>query len=396
MIKKVVTLLCMQLALCCTSFAANYLTFTAEKDSSAFSIEDHDIKSNIFYSLDNGKTWNKLTDQPVKLAKGDRALLKGTGPNQKPSWRNYSTFKMEGSIAASGSVMSLVDRNGEGETIPYAYCFYRLFENCTRLTQAPELPATTLATACYGRMFSGCTSLTQAPKLPATTLAEGCYEWMFSGCTSLTKTPGLPATTLATSCYVRMFSGCTSLTQAPELPATTLAESCYNAMFSRCYSLRQAPELPATTLAEECYMGMFSGCTSLTQAPKLPATRLADHCYAGMFNECTSLTQTPKLPATTLAEWCYYDMFQECTSLTKASELPATTLADYCYTYMFSGCTKLSRIKVAFTDWGTDTDYWVEDVAKHGTFICPKKLPTEYGENSIPEGWKIVNEDFNK
>ena len=35
------------------------ITFTAEEDNSSFCIEDHNIKSNIFYSLDNGKTWNK-------------------------------------------------------------------------------------------------------------------------------------------------------------------------------------------------------------------------------------------------------------------------------------------------------------------------------------------------
>ena len=34
-------------------------------------------------------------------------------------------------------------------------------------------------------MFFGCTSLTQAPALPATTLAIGCYSSMFWGCTGL-------------------------------------------------------------------------------------------------------------------------------------------------------------------------------------------------------------------
>ena len=106
--KKIFILLFTQLALCCTTFSANYLTFTAEEDNSSFSIEDHDIKSNIFYSLNNGKTWNQLTDQPVKLAKGDRALLKGGKPDKKPTWIIYSNFKMTGLIAASGSVMSLV------------------------------------------------------------------------------------------------------------------------------------------------------------------------------------------------------------------------------------------------------------------------------------------------
>ena len=34
-------------------------------------------------------------------------------------------------------------------------------------------------------MFTGCTSLTQAPALPAMTLADFCYRSMFQGCTSL-------------------------------------------------------------------------------------------------------------------------------------------------------------------------------------------------------------------
>ena len=60
-----------------------------------------------------------------------------------------------------------------------------MFNRCTSLTKAPELPATTLATKCYHGMFNGCKSLIQAPALPATTLAEYCYYRMFYGCTSL-------------------------------------------------------------------------------------------------------------------------------------------------------------------------------------------------------------------
>ena len=61
-----------------------------------------------------------------------------------------------------------------------------MFSNCTGLTKAPELPATTLAKSCYGYMFRGCTGLTKAPELPATTLAERCYHFMFRGCKGLT------------------------------------------------------------------------------------------------------------------------------------------------------------------------------------------------------------------
>ena len=157
----------------------------------------------------------------------------------------------------------------------------------------------TMSNHCYNSMFSNCTSLTQAPELPATTLATGCYNSMFEGCTALTKAPALPATTLANNCYNSMFQGCTSLTQAPALPATTLANGCYHFMFSGCISLTKAPALPATTLASGCYEAMFQGCTALIQVPELPVTTLEKRCYLSMFDSCTSL----KLSTTQTGEY---------------------------------------------------------------------------------------------
>ncbi len=402
----------------------NYLTFTAEEDSSSFGLVNKNNSPDVWYSLDGGKSWNALEDSAlVMLAhKGDTALLRGYNTNGlSRSLQSYSYFTMAGKMAASGSVMSLIDGMGLSTEIPRIYCFYNLFSGCEGLTQSPELPATILTQLCYYRMFSGCTSLTQVPSLPATTLDYSCYESMFSGCTSLTQAPKLPATTLAGTCYCEMFLGCTSLAQAPALSATTLADRCYRSMFEGCASLTQAPALPATTLADGCYESMFSDCTSLTQAPALPATILDGGCYRRMFSGCTSLTQVPALPATTLdfecyrlmfskcaslaqapalpattlANNCYYSMFSGCTSLTQAPELPATTLAYRCYYGMFSGCTSLSEISVSFEDWQDDdfrtapTSGWLSDVAPTGTFICPKELPLEYRESRIPKGWTV-------
>ena len=205
----------------------------------------------------------------------------------------------------------------------------------------------TMANNCYKYMFQGCTSLISAPELPTTTLSKSCYSSMFDGCTALTQAPALPATTLADYCYNSMFQGCTSLISAPELPATTLADYCYNSMFDGCTALTQAPALPATTLSNGCYSFMFRGCTALTQAPALPATTLAIYCYSSMFYGCTALTQAPALPATTLSSDCYGSMFDGCTALTQAPALPATTLSKSCYSFMFRGCTslKLSSVK---------------------------------------------------
>ena len=78
-------------------------------------------------------------------------------------------------VICSGNIETLLDhaKATVGLHPPMiAYCFASLFEGCTQLRSAPELPATTLTTGCYYYMFGSCTGLTNAPALPATTLAE--------------------------------------------------------------------------------------------------------------------------------------------------------------------------------------------------------------------------------
>ena len=58
-----------------------------------------------------------------------------------------------------------------------------MFYNCSSLTTAPKLPATTLASQCYYGMFENCTSLTTAyVKAAYTNLNDEC-DRMFNGCT---------------------------------------------------------------------------------------------------------------------------------------------------------------------------------------------------------------------
>ena len=272
-------------------------------------------------------------------------------------------------------------------------CYQSMFRGCSKLTVAPTLPTTTLAESCYSSMFMDCSSLTTAPELPLTTLATGCYSGMFHGCTSLTTAPALPATTLTGHCYENMFRGCTSLTTAPELPATTMQYGCYYGMFHGCTSLTTAPTLPATTLDNECYKYMFYGCTSLTTAPALPATTLANYCYNYMFQNCKSLTTAPALPATTLTNSCYDGMFQDCTSLTSAPALPATTLAEYCYNNMFNGCSNLNKVLTYADDISTSncTTNWLNNVASSGTlYNAGSAVYTTDNPSGIPTGWTEV------
>ena len=278
-----------------------YVTFTANGEQKFKMTTDGNYTiSGLQYSVNNGKWENVVVDKEVTFGGTNGDLrLRGTNINGTASeWYARSTIKFTEAnvnVACTGDIRTLLDWRNYNivETNNAKFCY--LFENCSVLTTAPELPATKLAEHCYASMFSGCTSLTSAPKLPAIELAKFCYRYMFFGCTSLTAASELPATKLAGDCYNYMFSGCTSLTSAPKLPATELENYCYSSMFSGCTSLTSAPELPATKLADNCYSNMFYGCTSLTAAPKLSAIELARACYCKMFYGCENLLSVTML-----------------------------------------------------------------------------------------------------
>ena len=188
------------------------------------------------------KTWDGNAIASGKIENNHCIYLRGTGNSKITGGVGNTAWNITGTnIACNGDIDRLLD---------YA------------AVRSGKRPA--MANSCYANMFRNCTSLTTAPSLPATTLANRCYAYMFFGCTSLTTAPlSLPATTLTNSCYASMFRNCTSLTTAPSLPATTLADSCYDYMFCGCTSLTAAPSLPATTLKGYCYYSMFDGCTKI-------------------------------------------------------------------------------------------------------------------------------------
>ena len=221
----------------------DYLCFTAEQAGStvAMAVNGTPTKGQAFeYSTDE-TNWSVFTPgtTTITLANvGNKVYFRGDNTTVGESNSIYYKFVMSGKIAASGNIMSLLDKTCQSTRISNNYCYNHMFYNCTSLTTAPALPATTLETYCYNYMFYNCKSLTTAPALPATNLASRCYSYMFQNCTSLTTAPALPATTLTSSCYNSMFQGCKSLTTAPALPATTLASSCYGYMFYNCTRLQ--------------------------------------------------------------------------------------------------------------------------------------------------------------
>lgn len=279
-----------------------YVTFTAEQPQTFKMTVKNSYKiSGLQYSVNFDDWKDVVADEVVEFGE-DKGDLRLRGKNNQngtaASGTNYSqiSFGNDVNVACTGDIRTLLDYENYENVATWYAKFCSLFNGCTQLTAAPELPAEILAVYCYTNMFRGCTSLEKAPDLPAMTLAPNCYQWMFYGCEKLNEAPKLEAKSLERDCYNGMFFGCTSLTTAPDLPATKLAISCYTSMFNKCSKLETGPkELPATELKENCYNNMFGSCTSLKTVPDLPATTLAKGCYSSMFFGCNNLSSVTML-----------------------------------------------------------------------------------------------------
>ena len=390
--------------------APPYVTFMADEEQTFIMSAKNSYKiPGLEYSVNNG-TWKKVVTGEAVTFGGSKGTLSLRGKNNlegtSKQYGGYSqiSFGNTVDVACTGDIRTLLDYTNYKDVATGSARFSQLFENCTQLTSAPDLPAKTLADGCYSYMFSGCSKLETGPKeLPAITLADNCYSYMFYGCSKLETGPKeLPATTLAESCYMgmfrdctnlknvpdelpaktmfkncylNMFTGCISLEGGPKLPATTLAENCYKNMFEGCTKLKTAPELKAMSLKESCYFSMFWGCASLTAAPDLPATELAENCYAVMFRGCKNLKTGPvNLPALKLATKCYDSMFFNCSSLQTAPDLPATELAEYCYNGMFCGCKNLSSVKMLAPSAQIKSVGFLSWLSSAGTSAASRKL----------------------
>ena len=280
-----------------------YVTFKAEQPQTFKMTVKNSYKiSGLQYSV-NFDDWKDVVADKVVEFGGDKGDLRLRGKNNLKgtagSGTNYSKISFDDvdvNVACTGDIRTLLDYENYENVETWHAKFCSLFNGCTQLTAAPELPAEILAVYCYANMFRGCTSLEKAPDLPAMTLAPNCYQWMFYGYIKLKEAPKLEARSLEEACYNGMFYGCTSLTTAPDLPATKLAISCYTSMFNKCSNLETGPkELPATELKENCYNNMFGSCTSLNTVPKLPVSKLVKGCYSSMFFGCNNLSSVTML-----------------------------------------------------------------------------------------------------
>ena len=138
------------------------ITFTGETSDFTLKAQYKEWNGTVEYSTDHN-TWTVWNGTAVSSS-GKKLYLRGTG-NTKFYTSNGARFVLSAKAACSGNIQTLLEYSNPSMNIPTSHCYREMFSDCTNLTQAPELPATTLANLCYYYMFGGCTSLTTAPAL---------------------------------------------------------------------------------------------------------------------------------------------------------------------------------------------------------------------------------------
>ena len=152
-----------------------------------------DVKASVQYSTKNNNirisrdymTWNDYNSgDSITLYPAERLYIKS---DYVKDTGLHSRFEFKGDGAqfrARGNIASLIYGTNDAYVNKYTsteeYCYYRMFFSCISLTQAPELPATTLVTRCYGSMFQACTKLNYVKCLATDTSATDCTNiWLY-------------------------------------------------------------------------------------------------------------------------------------------------------------------------------------------------------------------------
>ena len=293
---------------------------------------------------------------------------------------NYHYFTMAGEIKAENDLTYLFSSTGGVDTIAEYGC-YKMFSNCSALTEMPDLSATNIGANGYANMFEGCTKLKTIKSLNATTLANYSYKEMFKNCSGLiiSETSGenqflsMPAGA-PSNAGDNMFLGTGGrFTGTPTasnsyfynatMPATTMLRfTAQEANSSITLNKKGTPtelQLEYRTNTNTTWQNYTLG-TQINLANINDWVEMRNRGLQTLNNTSANFhqfTMTGKIAASgniqylldktgkslSVSAYCYYTMFQGCTSLTTAPSLPATTLADdYCYSAMFQGCTSLT------------------------------------------------------
>ena len=165
----------------------DFLTIEALNAETTIQLKNPSNK-NIWYRKDNQTEYTKIPTRDTSITiENANGYIKLYGDNEGVGTNSNATafnIYCQMNCNCYGKVTSLLS-SGCPETISSTYTFSRLFRQSLIVDASGLILPNNVTANCYYQMFYACTSLTQAPQLPATSLAEGCYYQMFYACSNL-------------------------------------------------------------------------------------------------------------------------------------------------------------------------------------------------------------------
>ena len=135
---------------------------------------------------------NFILNLNLSINEGEKIYFRNDSGYFNYSNDNYyfqNIFDSDSEIRVGGNPKSLLNYTDIDGTSLKRGCFYGMFYNSKKLTDASKLNLsdTSLVSNCYQDLFYGCSSLNQAPELAAEILQPYCYKRLFAYCPLLTE-----------------------------------------------------------------------------------------------------------------------------------------------------------------------------------------------------------------
>ena len=240
-------------------------------------------QKHFYYTTDDVKWVKSKGNLDINLKPKDKIRLRcifNGNTEEANNFKPYLTFSSNDQLDAytginvSGYIQSLSAGDDFKNQNNLATFAARLFSGKNWTFNGIVLSSKNLSENCYQRMFENCTKLTYAPDLPAETLSDYCYSYMFSGCTNLQSTAKIFYSQTARRSCEYMYIGCTSLlipNEAIFADNIILSNECYWGMFQNCTKLGAVIiRKQYLTGADGCFGRLFVGCSSLTSIKYYP------------------------------------------------------------------------------------------------------------------------------
>lgn len=242
----------------------NYLTIEALEDGLTAKLSTNTCE----YCVDGDGNWKTLSAGTATASINSGHTLSFRGNLTPATDKGIGTFTISKKCNLKGNCMSMLFGDNAANNYSLSgknYAFYNLFYNCKNLIEV----STTL--------------------LPATILSNYCYKYMFDACSNLRNAPNLPAIDVLTDSYRGMFYECSSLTTPPVIEGLNYGQSSCLGMFNLCSSLVTAPSMNPKTVSLYCFQGMFENCINLTSFEVGLNTLSTAYTRRLMFNGCSKL-----------------------------------------------------------------------------------------------------------